>query len=356
MILTEMNCFGQTAQVPKNLKQAIKILNTECPDSLKLIIKTTPDKDLKKMGYPWGGKYKTVFEWTNNNSDSKIRKYLSDKGVSVHQEIVIFLAFKNHLHGKSLNEKELLKPYQDIENKWNEEDKVRYTTDSLRGTYIPKDLEDCFVQINSFWDDSTRLKVKNWTEDEFSRRVHLGFGMWMRNNWQLWGGSRLSKYFNDLEINHPDDMSGIILDSYHRYLNNKEIQLGEQIQYYKDYWKKAELNDLKRKEEEFEEYIIGDTVLFEYSYGFSTTEQEEKYDSDICVAKGKVIEKDMDKFMLTVLLIESCDKKGIISYDNQNAMILNPSTNKLEKPKKRIIKYMKNGQTSQFDYEKWGTL
>jgi hypothetical protein len=73
-----------------------------------------------------------------------------------------------------------------------------YTIDTLRGVYIPRDLQDCFNQIDSFWNDSTKLKVKQWTEDEFSARVHFGFGMWMRNNWQLWGGSRLSKYFNDL--------------------------------------------------------------------------------------------------------------------------------------------------------------
>jgi len=50
------------------------------------------------------------------------------------------------------------------------------------------------------------------------------------------GGSRLSKYFNNLGIYHPDDMSGIILDSYHRYLTGKKIKLDEQVGYYKAYW------------------------------------------------------------------------------------------------------------------------
>jgi hypothetical protein len=62
--------------------------------------------------------------------------------------------------------------------------------------------------------------------------------MWIRNNWRLWGGSRLSKYFNDLGIFHPDDMSGIILNSYHRFLLGQDIKLDDQIDYYKDYWKK----------------------------------------------------------------------------------------------------------------------
>lgn len=116
-------------------------------------------------------------------------------------------------------------------------DKENFTADSLSGIYIPKDLEDCFKQIDSFWSDSTKLKAKSWTEDEFTGKTHFGLGMWMRNNWQLWGGSRLSKYFNDKGIYHPDDMSGIILDSYHRYLMGSDIRLHEQISYYQTYWK-----------------------------------------------------------------------------------------------------------------------
>jgi hypothetical protein len=353
--LTSSLCFSQEKPMPVNLSQAIKFLDIDCPDSLKQTIKSTPDDKLKNLGYPWGGKYKTVFEWTNKDSEAKIREYLSDKGVSVHQDVIVFRAFKNHLLGVNISEKELLRPYQEIEQKWNKEDQARYTTDTLRGVYIPRDLEDCFKQIDSFWNDSTKLKVKQWTEDEFSARVHFGFGMWMRNNWQLWGGSRLSKYFNDLGVNHPDDMSGIILDSYHRYLNQKEIKLDEQVLFYKNYWKKAEEEAVKGEQEAFEKYAVGDTVVFNYNDGFSTPEQESKYDNDRCIAKGKVLEKDPNKLLLTVLLLETCDKKGIISFDNKDTMILNPKIKKWEKPKKRIIRYLKTGQTGKFEYSKWET-
>jgi hypothetical protein len=133
----------------------------------------------------------------------------------------------------------LLKPYQAIEYKWAQEDSIRFTTDSLRGQYIPKDLEDCFKQIDSFWSDSIKNEVKQWTENQFIGRAHMGFGMWMRNNWQLWAGSRLSTYFREMGIYHPDDMSGIILTSYHRYLNGQDIALEAQIKSYQDYWKKV---------------------------------------------------------------------------------------------------------------------
>jgi hypothetical protein len=355
-VLAGITCFGQTKKVPANLSQAIKFLDSDCPDSLKRRIKMTPNNDLKKLGYPWGGQYKTVFEWTKRDSNSKLEKYLSDRGVSAHQDIVIFLAFKKYLLEQTINETTLLKPYQEIEKQWNYEDKVRYTTDSLRGVYIPKDLEDCFKQIDSFWNDSTKLKVKHWTEDEFSARVHLGFGMWLRNNWQLWGGSRLSKYFNEMGITHSDDMSGIILDSYHRHLNNNEIKLEEQVQHYRDYWEKVKMEELKRKQEEFSEYSVGDTVLFKYNFGYSTFEQEEKYNNDSCLAKGKVVGLNKESFQLTVSLIESCDKKGIVYSDNENTQIFNPKTKRWEKPKKRVIKYMKTGQVKTFDYGQWDTL
>ena len=114
----------------------------------------------------------------------------------------------------------------------------KFTTDSLKGIYIPKDLEDCFKQINSYWNDSTKTQVKQRTEKDFCTEAHHGFGAWMRGNWHLEIGSRLSKYFNEMGIYHPDDMSGIILHSYHRRLTGKDIELEEQIKHYQDYWDK----------------------------------------------------------------------------------------------------------------------
>ncbi len=249
LFLTSQFVYGQKIKTPKDIQSAVTYLQTDCPDSLKLTIKKTSDEKLINLCYPWDGKYKTIFEWIKgDNKKSKIRKYLIDKCITdnKHQQTIILIAFKQTLLGQKFDEDEIIKPYKVIEDKWRSEDKVRFTTDSIRGVYIPKDLEDCFKQIDSFWDDSTKVKVKQWSEDEFSGRAHMGFGMWMRNNWQLWGGSRLSKYFNDLGIYHPDDMSGIILDSYHRYLTGKEIKLEEQIKFYQNFWKNANEQNKKK--------------------------------------------------------------------------------------------------------------
>ena len=62
--------------------------------------------------------------------------------------------------------------------------------------------------------------------------------MWIRNNWGLWGGSRLLKYFKERGITHPDSMSAIILACYYHWLKgNKQVA--------KDWEKHVPIKDFK---------------------------------------------------------------------------------------------------------------
>ena len=101
--------------------------------------------------------------------------------------------------------------------------------------YIPKDLEDCFAELNRMLHPKWIEKFR--TTESGAIDEHFGLGLWMRNNWGLWGRSRLNQHFHGIGIFHPDDMSGLILTSYHRHLNQEPIRLEEQIKYYQDYWK-----------------------------------------------------------------------------------------------------------------------
>ena len=222
-------------------------------------------------------------------------------------------------------------------------------------TYIPVDLDDCIQQLDKIFADSNKTKIKDMTEDEFSSRVHFDFGMWVRNNWGLWKGSRLSKFFNEKGIYHPDDMSGIIFDSYYRYLTGQEIKLTEQINYYQDYWNKAKKQELERRQEEYANYNIGDTVFFNYRNRFVSKAQEDKYDSDICIAKGIISERNEENYFIKVKLLDGCDKKGIISYDNEGTLVYNKTSKKMEKPKKRIVIYMRVNEENWFNYNDWET-
>ena len=244
-VMIQTISYSQKVKTPKNIDEAIKILNTDCSDSLKQIIKKTPNDSLIYLIYPWGrnANYKTISKWTtglDSKRKTKLEKYYSKLGINYpkHIEKIVLISFKIVLNDNDFIHEDIIKLFQKTEQKWRKEDKERFTTDTLRNVYIPKNLEECFTQIDNFWDDSTKLQVKDWTEDEFIAKTHFGFGMWMRNNWQLWGGSRLSNYFNEMGIYHPDDMSGIIINSYHRYLTGKEIKLEEQIEVYQGYWEK----------------------------------------------------------------------------------------------------------------------
>ncbi|MEX0997950.1 MAG: DUF6794 domain-containing protein [Flavobacteriaceae bacterium] len=111
--------------------------------------------------------------------------------------------------------------------------------------YIPKDINEAVHQINTFFTDSIRNEIKSLSENEFSSRAHFSLGMRLRNNWGLWGGSRLAVYFNNIGIFHPDDMSGILLISYHRHINDKDLEIDKQIDYYKKYWLVIQPPDVK---------------------------------------------------------------------------------------------------------------
>ncbi|TVQ14874.1 MAG: hypothetical protein EA364_03340 [Balneolaceae bacterium] len=105
--------------------------------------------------------------------------------------------------------------------------------------YIPENLDDAFDQLDQFLSAENIDTLKALQSENDLVMYHFSLGLWMRNNWGLWRGSRLTKHFNDLGIYHPDDMSGIILVSYWRRLNNLPVKLEEQIKYYQEFWEKA---------------------------------------------------------------------------------------------------------------------
>lgn len=354
--------FGQETKSPRNLKKAVAYLNKNTSDSLKYLVKRSGNDTIKKISYPWGGNYKTIFNWTNrNNYGSRIVKYLDDKGVSKHQTEIILIAFKEYLNKGEFNENRIIEPYKKLELKWNEEDKIRYTTDSLRGYYIPKDLDDAIKALNKIYSDSIKVEITKLSEKDYVYgNYRFGIGLWMRNNWQLWGGSRLSKFFRDNKIGHPESMSVVIMESFYRSLKNEDIRFEEQVKKHVEWEEKAKIAEIERenkeleeKKETFTEFNIGDVMEYNYNYEFASKSQEDKWMDDTCLAKGIIVEKDAENLRIKVKLIESCDRKGIVIYNNDNIRILNEETKKWVRPKKRIVKYLKKGKSGWFEIGDW---
>ena len=93
-----------------------------------------------------------------------------------------------------------------------------------------------------------RAKMECMTEREFGSAFHHGTGTQIRNSWCLWWSEdhgydawprekpAIVKYFNDIDIFHADDMSGIIMNSLYRRMTGKDLNLSEQIEVYKKHW------------------------------------------------------------------------------------------------------------------------
>lgn len=117
----------------------------------------------------------------------------------------------------------------------------------------PKTLEECFEILDSFLQDKEQFK--NSPEENVMGVCHMSLGLWLRNNWYLWWSEELRdkvtksnhsklpmekidypqempelvKWFRDKGLKHADDMSGVIIISYHRKLNDKPLDVDKQI-------------------------------------------------------------------------------------------------------------------------------
>lgn len=94
----------------------------------------------------------------------------------------------------------------------------------------PNNLEECFTHFKTMLSDADIDFIKNRESEIIS--LHHTLGRKLRNQWGLWTKSTLKEYFKNLGITHPDDMSGIILTSFHRHLNGLPLNLENQIQKY----------------------------------------------------------------------------------------------------------------------------
>ncbi|NMH24216.1 DUF6794 domain-containing protein [Flavobacterium solisilvae] len=156
-----------------------------------------------------------------------------------------------------------------ISNCFSQNDCNRYSND-----YIPKNLIEALNYLDCKWSKNDKDIFKNKEEQDAVSEIHFSTGLNIRNSWGLWGKRRnsLKRYFIRKGVFHPDDISSIILTSFHRHINNKEIGLDEQIKHYKEYWKKAKVKKEKEiqaqeieSRNEFESFKISDSVKIAYN-------------------------------------------------------------------------------------------
>jgi len=119
----------------------------------------------------------------------------------------------------------------------------------IDGVYIPKDLDDAFSELDELSEPAGIEKFKNAPEEVVAQKLKGGLGRWMLINWGFTEGSRLSHYISELGIKHQEDMSQFLIVSYHRYLNNRPLDIEGQVVIYQ-----------KKREEEYQQRVKKDTI------------------------------------------------------------------------------------------------
>lgn len=99
------------------------------------------------------------------------------------------------------------------------ERQAELVADTINGVYIPRDLGECFVELDKRLGADTKARMLTLDRQAFGVEFHMGLGMGLRNGWGLWGGSRLKTYFTVRGVRDADDMSGIILGYYYDWLH-----------------------------------------------------------------------------------------------------------------------------------------
>jgi len=82
---------------------------------------------------------------------------------------------------------------------------------------LPNDLDEAVDMLMLAMDEDDRASIARHlaATDDKLLGSHFGVGMYLRNNWNLWEDSPISRWFiKELKICHADDMSGIILDAF----------------------------------------------------------------------------------------------------------------------------------------------
>ncbi len=97
---------------------------------------------------------------------------------------------------------------------------------------IPRELNYSFEYLNEVWSEEDIEAFKNIKENDTTpNNLHFGIGLHLRNNLLRHHSKSDSivSYFNSLGITHYDYMSGLILYSYHQYLNDEKVYIQDKV-------------------------------------------------------------------------------------------------------------------------------
>ncbi|TMI68483.1 MAG: hypothetical protein E6H09_22600 [Bacteroidetes bacterium] len=232
-IFFHLSVFSQKDSIyrPATLDEMFRQMDIVLSPAQIKLIRELPEDSIKKTN-PYISDLTKDYDYYN---DSKVVTDLEEKGIYYDDRyMLITVSYHRYLNGIDLKLDEQYRFFDSLymgKVKRYEEALIR---DSVDDKYIPLNLPDCFIELDKLLSPETKQRIKK----NGVSGLHLSLGMYIRNRWQLWGGSRLKKYFLDLHggFMHPESMSYVILKYYYQWL------LGN-----KDAWRQWVIEQTKEK-------------------------------------------------------------------------------------------------------------
>lgn len=251
MFLISFNCLGQETnscnkpELTRLVDKVVKKLNSKELKELKK--QKTYNENVRGTIFNMH-----IFNYEDYNPVIELakRKQLENIPEYILKDIITEFIYLT-VNEKSPCLKEMTEVYFDNIKKKRDKRKMLSKLDSIDGVYIPIDISDAINKLDRFYTEKAKREIRLKSLDEFKADSHLGTGMWIRNDWGLWSGSRLAVYFNKLGLSNPEDMSSILLECFYNSVNNKPLNIDRQISFYNDYW---EYNRPPKKKD-FPDYV-----------------------------------------------------------------------------------------------------
>lgn len=149
----------------------------------------------------------------------------------------LIMALKRGFH-RYINNKEYdlfaeIEKYLPECHKLREDLLKNWTADSIRGIYIPHNVEEAVEKLLEILPEDRLNEFKEVDESEIVGIEHLNLGSFIRNYWNLWGNSRLNNYFHqNYSVYHPESISSCLILFLHRKLNNKDLGIDSTMKHY----------------------------------------------------------------------------------------------------------------------------
>lgn len=170
----------------------------------------------------------------------------------------------------------------------------------------PLSINEAILYFEKKWTNKQKESYKSLPEEKAVSESDLTLGIFIRSKWLY--NNKNPDLFNEflrLGVDEPHDMSRIILTSLHRKLNNQPLDIEDQVNEIKEYWKPIRICEAaadKLAEENFKKFNVGDSIsiFLDVDAKFGTrnailhecpnTEWSFDYKNDMLI-KGIVLEK-----------------------------------------------------------------